>query len=132
MRIYITHCSKKKDDSLRGTTRKVTPDKLYSSRFLQGFIKKCQEAKVNWAIFSDKYGVVFPNDKIAWYEKNPSRVTKDEFARLVEDFNRKLNDYKEIWFYNNPGRFHRLYKELICSSKLKDKIVLFSHKSQIV
>ncbi len=31
MRIYITHCGAKKDDSLKGTGRRVTPDLLYTA-----------------------------------------------------------------------------------------------------
>ncbi|RLI76514.1 hypothetical protein DRP04_12570 [Archaeoglobales archaeon] len=59
-RIYITHCSAKKDDCLRGTGIKVTPDKLYTATPLQRFVERCKEKGVEWAIFSDKYGVVFP------------------------------------------------------------------------
>ncbi|RLF38820.1 MAG: hypothetical protein DRN12_07840 [Thermoplasmata archaeon] len=132
MRIYITHCSAKKDDSLRGTGRKVTPDLLYKATPLQRFIKKCKEMNVQWAIFSDKYGVWFPFEKHEWYDKDPNTVSEEEFKKLVQNFEKKLGSYDEIYFYHNPGRFHPLYKRLLKEVKVKGKIVLFSHINEIV
>ncbi len=131
-KIYITHCSAKKDDSFRGTKKKVTPDRLYLATPLQRFIKKCKDKSVDWAIFSDKYGVVFPHNKIEWYNKHPSKVKPDEFRDLVDDFVIKLSKYDEIWFYHNPGRFHQLYKKLV--EKVRDRglnVKLFTHLSEI-
>ncbi len=131
-KIYITHCSAKKDDSFRGTKKKVTPDRLYLATPLQRFIKKCKDKSVDWAIFSDKYGVVFPHNKIEWYNKHPSKVKPDEFRDLVDDFVIKLSKYDEIWFYHNPGRFHQLYKKLV--EKVRNRglnVKLFTHLSEI-
>ncbi len=47
-----------------------------------------------------------------WYEKNPDSVTERDFHELLEQFDRSLSTYNEIYFYNNPGRFHKLYKRL--------------------
>ena len=131
MRIYITHCSAKKDDSLKGTGKKVAPDKLYTSIRIQQFIKKCKEKNAQWAIFSDKYGIWFPYEKHEWYDKHPNTVSEEEFKRLVRDFEKKLRDYDEIYFYYNPGRFHSLYKRLLKEVKVKNKIILFSHIDEI-
>jgi len=131
MRIYITHCSAKKNDLLRHTSKKVTPDILYTSKRIQRFIKECKERRVEWAIFSDKYGVWFPHTKQAWYEKSPDSVTEQEFKKLLEDFDQKLAPYSEIWFYHNPGRFHRLYKRLLQETKLRDRVRLFTHVKDI-
>jgi len=131
-RIYITHCSAKKDDSLHGTNKEVTPDRLYTATYLQRFVKRCKEKGVDWAIFSDKYGVVFPNDKIEWYDKHPSEVTPDEFKVLVNHFVQQLSRYDEIWFYHNPGRFHSLYKKLVDEARKKGlNVKLFTHLSEI-
>jgi len=132
MRIYITHCSAKKDDSLKHTGKKVTPDKLYTAIPTQRFMSKCKEKKVDWAIFSDLYGVWFPNIEHEWYEKNPDRVTKQEFRNLENDFDQKLQNYDEIWFYYNPGRFHPLYKELLQETRLRNKVKRFTHIREIV
>lgn len=131
-RIYVTYCSGKKDYSLRGTGKRVTPDKLYTSERIQRFIKKCKEKGVEWAIFSDKYGIVFPDDEIAWYDKHPIKVKPEEFKFLVNNFIERLSGYDEIWFYYNPGRFHELYKRLIKEVKSRGlNVKLFSHLSEI-
>ena len=131
MRIYITHCSAKKDNSIKDTRKKVTPDKLYTSTRVQRFIKRCKKKKVRWAIFSDKYGVWFPYERHEWYDKHPDTVSEEEFKRLVQDFEEKLNDYDEIYFYYNPSRFHPIYKRLLKEVKVKGKITLFSHLDEI-
>jgi len=45
MRIYVTHCSAKKDDSLKDTGEAVSPDRLYTAKPLQLFIKRCKDKK---------------------------------------------------------------------------------------
>jgi hypothetical protein len=131
-RIYITHCSAKKDVSLRNSGRRVTPDILYIAAPLQRFIQRCKEKKVEWAIFSDKYGVVFPFDRIEWYDKHPNKVTDEEFQELVANFMRHLSHFDEIWFYYNPGRFHPLYQALIDKVRKRGaQVILFSHISEI-
>ncbi len=129
--VYLTHCSAKKDDSLRGTDRKVTPDELYTATPTQRFMNKCKEEGVEWAIFSDKYGIWFPNEKHEWYDKHPNSVTEKEFQVLVNDFEEKLRNYDKILFYHNPGRFNNLYKRLLKESDISERIELFSHKSKI-
>ena len=57
--IYITHCSVKKDSSIKELRKKVTPDKLYTATPTQRFMNKCIRNKVNWCIFSDEYGIWF-------------------------------------------------------------------------
>ena len=132
MRIYITHCSAKKDTSLKETAKKVTPEKLYTAAPLQRFMSKCKERGVQWAILSDRYGIWFPEKKNEWYEKDPNTVTEREFRELVSDFEQKLGNYDEVYFYHNPGRFHSLYRRLLREAKVNAKIVLFSHLSEIV
>ncbi|TKJ32109.1 hypothetical protein CEE39_06295 [bacterium (candidate division B38) B3_B38] len=117
---------------LKNTDKEVTPDKLYSAMYIQRFINKCRERKVEWAILSDLYGVWFPNVKHKWYEKDPDKVTFKEFRDLLNDFDQKLKKYDEIWFYYNPGRFHILYNVLLEKTKLKYKVQQFTHIKEIV
>ena len=131
MRIYVTHCSAKKDKTLKYGGKKVTPDRLYTAAPLQRFMNRCKEKKVQWAIFSDKHGIWFPHEKHEWYEKNPNTVSEQEFKILVRDFEEKLGNYDEIYFYHNPGRFHSLYRRLLEQAKVTSRIILFSHLAEI-
>ncbi len=130
-KIYITHCSAKKDPVLMDNKNRVTPDRLYTATPTQRFMSECKNKGVNWAIFSDKYGIWFSNDLHEWYDKNPNRVTTDEFNQLVRKFDRSLSRFDEIYFYHNPGRFHKLYKRLLKSSELRAKIKLVTHLNEI-
>jgi hypothetical protein len=129
--IYLTHCSAKKNPSLRGVNKRVTPDNLYTATPTQRFMKRCIMSRVNWAIFSDKYGIWFSDERNPWYEKNPDKVSPEEFEALVQNFNQKLKDFDEIRFYHNPGRFHKLYRRLVKHPLLKERIKLITHLEQI-
>lgn len=130
-RIFLTHCSAKKDESFKENNIQVTPDRLYTATNTQRFMNKCKIVKANWAIFSDKYGIWLSDTVHTWYEKDPNKVTNEEFNTLVHDFNSKLKGYDEIWFYYNPGRFHRIYKRLLENNSLKGKIKMFTHINEI-
>jgi len=130
-RIYLTHCSAKKDTSLKGTNKKVTPDKLYTATPTRRFMKVCNDKDAQWAIFSDNYGVWFKNVKNSWYEKAPDTITDEDFNNLVTDFDTKLKNFDEILFYYNPGRFHKLYRKLLAKTQLKNKVKKFTHLSEI-
>jgi hypothetical protein len=94
-------------------------------------MERCKAAKVDWAIFSDQYGVWFPQIKHVWYEQDPEKVTDAEFDELLRNFDETLSNYDEIFFYHNPGRFHPLYRRLIRATRLVDKVSLISHLSEI-
>lgn len=132
MRIYITHCSAKKSDTLRRNRKSGFPDELYTSKRIQSFMKRCKQERVRWAIFSDLYGVWFPDRRHRWYEKAPSSVSEEEFSDLVKDFERTLAKYREIRFYYHPARFHRLYKRLIRQTQLRGRVRLFTRVKEIV
>jgi len=121
--LYFTHCCATKDDSLKNTKAKVSPLHLYQSDTTQKFMKRCIETGVAWAIFSDKYGFVFPSDQIQWYEKHPNSVAIIEKKRLFDDAFKVLQDYDLVYFYYNPGRIHPLYLELVDEMKKRGKDV---------
>jgi hypothetical protein len=130
LRIFITYCSRQKTSSLADGLE-VTPDRLYSSNRIRSFMHRCKTKGVEWAIFSDKYGIWFPDEKHESYDKTPESVTEEEFELLLHNFDRRLNIYAEIWFYHNPARFHGLYRRLARESKLRKRIRLFSRLSNI-
>ena len=111
--LYFTHCCAKKDDSLRGTGKRVPPIELYRATPTQRFMRRCVEAGVEWAIFSDKYAFVFSDDRIPWYEKHPSTLALTEKKRLFHNAFEVLKNYDLAYFYYNPGRLHPFYRELV-------------------
>lgn len=130
--LYFTHCSKKKDDSLRGSNLQVSPRRLYTATYLQRFIERCEREGVNWAIFSDRYGFIFPDDEIEWYEHSPDDVTGYEKQGLFKNALGQLEGYERVYFYHNPGRFHRLYRELFDYLRARGiDIKLISHLTNI-
>ena len=104
---------------------------LYTATPTQRFINECKNKGVRWAIFSDKYSVWFSDILHEWYEKDPNKVTETEFNQLLKEFDQSLDQFNEIYFYHNPGRFHRLYKKLLRKSELKNRIKLFTHLNEI-
>jgi len=131
-RIFVTHCSAKKDKRYKGTGESIGPDLLYTSKPIQRFMNRCKARGVRWAIFSDLYGVWFPEVTHEWYEKAPETVTEAEFLSLLRDFDVKLNPYSSILFYHNPGRFHPLYARLLECSQLKGCVKTITHWWEIV
>ncbi|MCX5814154.1 MAG: hypothetical protein NT178_16665 [Proteobacteria bacterium] len=129
--IFITYCTGTKDDTLKDAGISVTPDVLYTSNRIRGFIRRCKKMGFKYAIFSDRYGVWFPHIKHPWYEKHPDIVTEEEYQELLNNFNQKLKKYDKIYFHYNPVRFHNLYKRLLDETELKKRITLFSHVSDI-
>jgi hypothetical protein len=133
-KIYITYCSKDKNGCYKGTGEEVAPDELYTGERIQSFMSKCKDAGVKWAIFSDKYSVwgqcIEGHDKKEWYDKPPDDVSENEFGQLLKDFNERLREYEEIWFfYKITEGLHPLYSRLI--SKSNHKIKLFFRLSEI-
>lgn len=101
----------------------VPPAQLYQATPTQRFMRNCEQIGVEWAIFSDKYGFVFPNDRIQWYEKHPSTVTSSEKEKLFNDANSLLQRYDLAYFYYNPGRIHPFYLELAIEMRRRGRVV---------
>jgi len=131
MRIYLTHCCAKKAPEFKGTSRTVLPDILYTATPTQRFMQRCVKIGKEWAIFSDRYGVWFPDVEHEWYEKDPNTVTEIEFASLRSNLETALARYAEIMFYHNPGRFHPLYGRLLAENSLAGRVKLISHLRDI-
>jgi hypothetical protein len=131
-RIYLTHCSHKKEEHYKGTEEAVSPDLLYTATPTQRFMARCKAKGVRWAIFLDLYGVWFPETQHKWYEKDPNTINKSEFSALIRDFDEKLTGYSEIYFYHNPGRFHPLYSRLLSRSALGNRVKQITHLWEIV
>ena len=68
---------------------------MYTATPTQHSMNRCN-TKAKWAVFSDKYGIWFSDTVHAWYEKDPNKITDEEFNVLLQDFNSKLKDFDEI------------------------------------
>jgi hypothetical protein len=112
-RVYLTHCSAEKDPELKDSGKSATPDALYTNLGIQRFMTKCKEKGVIWGVFSDLYGVFEANERQVWYEKHPDTVVQQEEDNIIQDFDRKLSDYDEIWFYIRPESFHSFYARVL-------------------
>jgi hypothetical protein len=112
-KIYLTHCSKEKDPEFALSGEKVTPDRLYTSEGIQQFIKYCNEHSHYWAILSDRYGVVFRDDHIKWYNQPPDTVTEEDYERLLQSFITRLSFFDEVYFYHRPGETHPLFARIV-------------------
>lgn len=121
--IFITYCSKRKVE-YEDSTFKYLPSELYISPRVQEFISHCSQHNHTWAIFSDYYGLVFANEKIEWYDKNPDCVTNKEYERLLYITLKKLTAYDEVFFYYNIDTYHTLYVNLVNDLKKFKTVVL--------
>lgn len=131
MKIYLTHCSAEKDNTFRGTTVATTPDKLYTNPELQAFVQRCQSKGAAWAILSDRYGVWLPDIPHEWYEKHPATVTQQESQQIVEQFDRTLEPYDEIYFFVRPETFHPFYQKVLVETALATRVRQFSNLQAI-
>ncbi len=131
MRVYLTHCSKEKESTLKGSDIAVTPDSLYTSSSIQSFMQKCREKSVSWGILSDLYGVYLSNEVHTWYEKHPDTVTPEEERHVIADFDGKLHLYDEIFFYIRPKSFHPFYERVLKKTLLADRVKILPHINNI-
>lgn len=131
MRIYLSPCCAEKEPALKGTGKAVTPDKLYTGTTVRRFMDECQRCNVRWAIFSDLYGVWFPQVPHQWYEKDPDMLTEAEFEALRKNFDEQLSTFSDIRFYNASGDLHPFHRRLLLETTLAEKVTLFTHLSEV-
>ena len=116
--LFFTHCSKTKDDRLKQTGETVPPRQLYLADFVQRFCCECERLQIPYAVFSDLHGFVFAEDKIGWYDKDPTELLRNSRDRteLFQKACDTLKEYPEAYFYHLPEhirRLHPLYRMLI-------------------
>lgn len=131
MRLYLTHCSAKKDSQLKETGETVTPDRLYTDFKICQFMERCKQKNVQWAILSDRYGIYQSDDCRAWYEKHPDTVTSQEKDIIIQDFDSKLDCYDEIYFFVRTESFHPFYEKVLKETALADRVRFFQDLSCI-
>jgi hypothetical protein len=131
MRIYLTHCSKEKSPQAKVSGVNLPPDLLYTDLDLQQFVSACKSVGAAWAILSDHYGVFSPDETHPYYEKPPAAVTPEEEAILINQLNKRLEGFDEIWFYVRPAAFHPLYERILMRSALSERVHLFTNLVEV-
>lgn len=116
-RLHITHCSESKNPDFRNTNDSTTPDVMYISDRIKSFFRDVKGSDLPWAIFSDKYGFVFPATKIQWYDLSPDAVTDADIDQFVDEACDKLSKYEKIVYYADEKPIHRTYQQLINAMK---------------
>ena len=97
MKAYLTICSKKK---------KLLPYKLpaihrYKSKRIEWLYRKSLQENMTMFIFSGKYGLLRPEDEIAWYNhKLKMQEVPEIVPRIVEQL--KTHPISDIYFYAEP------------------------------
>jgi len=94
-------------------------------------MRQCKVRQVAWVIFSDLYGVWFPEIRHEWYEKDPNSVTDEEFWQLLRNFDESLAPYSQICFYHNRGSLNRLHKRLLKETALGDRVKMITRLRDI-
>jgi len=77
-------CSKTK----RGKSeqdRKFKANRLYDSWLFNRRMNAVKEHCEEWAVMSAKHGLLMPDDKVSWYDKEISELSTDEKEQLVSD-----------------------------------------------
>ena len=92
----------------------------------------CKQKGVHWAILSDNYGIFFPSDRRAYYEKPPASVTPEEELAIISQFEQTLSPYDEIWFYVRTETFHTFYERVLKMSAIASRVHLFEALQEIV
>lgn len=127
--IYITYCCKSKAKIQENY--RISPAELYTSFRIHTFINFCNFHNYSWAIFSDKYGLVFKEDKIGWYDKPPDNVTSLEYNNLLSSTMNRLQIYDTVFFYYCDESFHPLYRRLARDIGMYKKIKLLTDLEEI-
>jgi len=106
--LYMTYCCRQKHFSILPQT----PEKLYISKRIKQFFDFVKANNLPFAVFSDKYGVVFSNEKIMWYDVPPGKVRNRTklFTRALTELRRR--GISKICFWA-PAPLEPLYKEFI-------------------
>jgi len=111
--LYLTHCSDSKNPNFKSSMDATTPDVLYTSDRIELFFDYVKKDDLPWAIFSDKYGFVFPSSTIQWYDYTPDAVTEADIVAFLKDSIDELREYEKIIYRAGKKPIHRTYERLI-------------------
>ncbi|MBD3351205.1 MAG: hypothetical protein GF364_06940 [Candidatus Lokiarchaeota archaeon] len=85
--LLITSCSNKKKKIMDPMT--IRADKLYQGQFFRGVYKFTKKWKFRLAIISAKYGFIYGEEQISWYDK---RLKKKRDVQALKERNYRKID----------------------------------------
>jgi len=120
--LYVTYCSGKKDPK-EGSIPAI---ERYDSDRIRWVYNLSIKDKADFAILSGVLGLLYPNEKIPYYDHKMNIDDVERIAKLIKWFLRDKNYEKIVYFTENPHgepvlRYY--YKSL---KKAIDKSYLFS------
>lgn len=80
MALWVTYCSKDKNNITEGS-----PAKLYRSRRISSFIEFCEGNGLRWAVLSAKYDLFLPNEEHGPYDVTFKTDPKSGECLVVEN-----------------------------------------------
>lgn len=121
--LYVTYCSGAKH-GIEGS-----PEELYDSQRITGFIQRCKGKQYDWAILSAKYGLFFPEERHDNYNTTfktvayrcrviegsvtlSAEASKLRIQKLAQQVKRRLaeRDVKRlIFFFEQPLQRRKCY-----------------------
>lgn len=98
-----------------------TPRALYQSPLLDFFFRAVESAGVRYAVISDRYGLHFDDESLAWYDAHPSSLNAAQKRRLGRVIRAKAlgRGYRTILFYNGSPVRSVPYFEMLGASRLE-------------
>jgi hypothetical protein len=123
MKIYCTICSKDKSKD-KG---KIPSIERYVSRRIDEIYEKTQEDRVNFMIFSGKYGLIGPETKIPFYDKKLMIDDLGEMVNFLRD-QLKQKQIKEVVFFSKNEESEAPYRDALREACYKEEI-LFTMKT---
>lgn len=136
--LWTISCSLRKSN-----LKKTIPEKLYISKINQFFYRYMKKYKLPYATLSDKYGLIFSNEKVENYDLHPSNLTNKDFINLGKQLQEKFKsiNFSTIIFYGkaplmNVPYFKMLYYSKIPSFYLRnlhllDELFIYSKQRQM-
>jgi len=113
--LFVTSCSKTKTEK-----EKAIPKEFYVSKRNIKFYDMCEKLNLLYAIQSDKYGLLFSNEEVEYYDIHPSKLTIEDKKLLGEIIKNKAkkNNIDNIIFCNSSPLQSRPYLEMLYFSNI--------------
>lgn len=113
--LFVTRCCGVKSNLKQGSANEI-----YISPINQKFYSFMENKKYPYATLSDKYGLIYPKDRINNYDLSPSQLTEEDKENLTKKVIEQLgNSYDTLIFYNSSPLMSIFYLKILRKTGLK-------------